>query len=137
MIGKILNVYAVVFQEDMLACALFDGREGEEAIAIVKPILKDGVPALDIDDPDGWERYKWLEKFGLLTEEALTELYKTVQAEDEQRQVYEELKRKYDAPREAQLVKKETELGVKEQDLKNWEGRLKVKEKELEIKEGL
>lgn len=132
---KMLDVCSVIFQEDMLVAALFDGREGQEAIAIVKPVIRGDIAVLEISDPDGLERYKWLEKFGLMTEEQLNELYKTVQAEDEQRLIYDELKMKFDAPRvrmiekkEKAIVQKEKELTKKEANLKSWQEKLNAKE---------
>lgn len=74
MAHTIYDVTGVIISEDKLICALFDGREGLDAIMIVKisdKPDKQGVYHLESSDLDGEERVYWLDKFGLLSEEAM------------------------------------------------------------------
>ena len=74
MANDIYDVTGVIISEDKLICALFDGREGLDAIMIVtiseKPD-KEGKYHLVASNPDGEERVYWLDKFGLLDDEAM------------------------------------------------------------------
>lgn len=125
---KILDVTGVIVQDDQLVAALYDGREGEEAIAIVKPVEKNGKFLLEVTDPDGLERYQWLKHFGLMSEEQLNEEYKKVQVEDERKKIYEELKKEFDAPRVLEMDRKERDLKHKERDLNDREKKIEEKE---------
>jgi hypothetical protein len=74
MANEIYDVTGVIISEDKLICALFDGREGYDAIMIVKISEKpdkQGKYRLDCFDPDGEERVYWLDKFGLLDDAAM------------------------------------------------------------------
>lgn len=122
---QIYDVMAVIVQNDMLVAALFDGREGQEAIMIIRPVIKNGMAVLEKSEPDGLERWQWLDRFGLLPEEQLNEIYKKVQGEDERRQIYNALREEFDDPRAAQLDKRERNADQKEKELKIWEERLK------------
>jgi len=69
---NIYDVTGVIISEDKLVCCLFDGRY--DAIMIVqiseKPD-KQGKFHLECSSPDGEERVYWLDKFGLLDDEAM------------------------------------------------------------------
>jgi hypothetical protein len=72
--NEIYDVTGMIISEDKLICAFFDGREGLNAIMIVKISEKpdkQGVYHLDCRNPDGEERVYWLDKFGLLSSEEM------------------------------------------------------------------
>lgn len=72
---EIHDVTGVIISDDKLICALFDGREGLDAIMIVKISDnpdKQGKYHLDCTEPDGEERVYWLDKFGLLDDASMT-----------------------------------------------------------------
>ena len=117
---KIYDITNAIVTDDELVIALFNGRE-EGAIMVIKPILKDGVLKLKASEPDGLERYQWLEKFGLLPEAGLTELYKKVKTEEERRTIYDKLKMEFDTARVSQLEAWEDRLKVRENDLRKRE----------------
>ena len=117
---KIYDITNAIVTDNELVVALFDGRE-EGAIMIIKPVLQGGVPKLKASEPDGLERYQWLEEFGLLPEKKLTKLYKKVKTEEERRAIYNTLNMEFDTARVSQL--------------EAWEDRLKVRENSLREKE--
>jgi hypothetical protein len=125
----IFDVTNVILTEDKLVCALFDGRY--DSIAIITPTDTNGELKLQMSEPDGLERYYWLDKLGLLPKEELTSLYETVKTEKERRDIYEKLKGEFDAPRVAMLDEKEKALQDKEQNLLKREGKLKELEQAI------
>ena len=94
---KIYDVTGVIVSDDELVTALFDGREGEESIMLIKPVQKDGKIILETSQPDGIERYYWLNKFGLLPDAELNSMYKQQSAERERREIYDKLKKEFES----------------------------------------
>lgn len=100
MANGIYDVTGVIISEDQLVCCLFDGREDLNAITIVKisdKPDKEGKFHLDCMNPDGADRVYWLDKFGLLDDEAMTK---------EVAKLADDPKRKLHAKLTAELVKK-------------------------------
>ena len=120
---KVFDVTNVIITEDKLVAALYDGRY--DSIMVIMP-KKDGEGNLFLEEsePDGFDRYYWLEKFGLLPEEELNEIMSNLQTSKDRKDAYEKLKLEFDAPRAARLDDKEKELNAKEKELIDWEKKL-------------
>jgi len=119
---KIYDVTNVIIEDDKLVAAILDGREN--SLMIIKPTQDGDRLILETSEPDGYERYYWLDKLGLLPEEELTTFYKEVKTEKERKAIYETLKGEFDAPRAAMLDDREKAIQAKEQYLLEREGKL-------------